>query len=105
MNKSYEHDKGSGKPANEMNFEQTYNVVSDTVTGVNFRLKDNLIQLLIVIIFTALGALSGVLFFDIFNIANRLIFGGLAGLIVGWILSGAGIMIYRAVLHAQGRHN
>lgn len=101
MNKIHEPDK----PTEEMTFEQTYNVVSDTVTGINFRLKDNLIQLLAVIIFSALGALSGLLFFDVSNIANRLIWGGLAGLIVGWLLSGAGIMIYRAVLHAQGRHD
>ena len=75
--------------------KETYNVVSDTVVGVNVRAKDNLIQGLIILFTVIAGLVIGQMY------------GGfllLGGLIVGFLGSGIFLMIYRAFKHASGNH-
>ena len=90
-------------PDGEMSGRQVYNVVSDTVGGVNVRLRDNVIQGLAIFVCAALGAIVGALL-----VKDRLggaIGGGVIGLVVGLIGSGAFLMVYRAVMHICGRHD
>ena len=86
-----------------------YNVVSDTVTGLNVRKSDNVLQAIFilgaVLLLAAVAALLAVL-----NPTWRLpwyagaMIGGFAGLVLGFFASGIFLMIYRAVRHAQGKH-
>jgi hypothetical protein len=82
---------------------QTYNVVSDTVTGANVRLSDNLLQAAIIAVCLVLGAGIGALVAEV-RVAGALI-GGFLGLLVGLFGSGIFLMIYRAVMHMRGRHD
>jgi hypothetical protein len=79
----------------------SYTIVSDTVTGPNLRLKDNVIQAIAIFVCLVLGALIGGL------IANGegAVVGGFIGLLVGLLGSGIFLMIYRAVMHMHGRHD
>lgn len=89
------------KPA--LTGRQAYNLVTDTVTGPNVRLKDNLYQGLAILVCLLLGAGVGYLV-----AANGLIgalVGGLAGMLVGLFGSGLFLMIYRAAKHARGQHD
>jgi hypothetical protein len=83
--------------------QQTYNLVTDTVTGVNLRLADNLIQGLAVFAGCVCGAGIGALVAEE-RVAGALI-GGLIGVIVGLFTSGIGLMIYRGLKHLKGRHD
>ena len=73
----------------------TYQTITDTVTGVNVRGSDNLIQLLAVVVFTVIGALIGA----IVNYQSPMMIGlfGFGGLVAGILLSGAVIGVYRLV--------
>lgn len=82
---------------------QTYNVVSDTVTGANVRLKDNLIQGLVILICVVLGAVVGALVVSE-RIPGALV-GGFIGLLVGLFGSGFFLMVFRAIMHMRGRHD
>jgi hypothetical protein len=91
------------QPDNKMTTRQAYNVVSDTVTGVNIRPRDNLYQGLAILICLVLGAGIGCLV-----VADRLrgaVGGGLVGVLVGLFGSGLYLMIYRAIKHARGEHD
>jgi hypothetical protein len=90
-------------PPETMTARQTYNVVSDTVTGVNVRLRDNLIQAGVIFGCLVLGAVVGALVVE--ERGPGAVAGGLIGLVVGLFGSGIGLMIYRAVMHARGRHD
>ena len=79
--------------------KETYNVVSDTVVGVNVRAKDNLIQGSIILVTVIIGLVIGQMY------GGFLLLGGLGGLIVGFLGSGIFLMIYRAVKHASGDHD
>ena len=79
--------------------KETYNVVSDTVVGVNVRAKDNLIQGVIILFTVIIGLVIGQTY------GGFLLLGGLGGLIVGFFGSGIFLMIYRAVKHASGSHD
>ena len=79
--------------------KETYNVVSDTVVGVNVRAKDNLIQGSIILVTVIIGLVIGQMY------GGFLLLGGLGGLIVGFLGSGIFLMIYRAVKHAFGDHD
>ena len=79
--------------------KETYNVVSDTVVGVNVRAKDNLIQGVIILFTVIIGLVIGQMY------GGFLLLGGLGGLIVGFLASGIFLMIYRAVKHASGNHD
>ncbi|MCC6907477.1 MAG: hypothetical protein IT430_06015 [Phycisphaerales bacterium] len=83
---------------------ETYNVVSDTIIGVNVRGRDNLIQFLAIVVAVILGVGVGALVSPRDRVSGA-IFGGIAGLIGGLLLSGIALMIYRAIRHAQGRHD
>jgi hypothetical protein len=91
--------------------KQIYNVVADTVTGVNIRKKDNFYQMISVCVFVLLGAVIGVACFarnkDFFDM-NRLAYGiagGFVGMIVGIIFSGFLLMLFRAIMHFIGKHD
>jgi hypothetical protein len=95
---------GEGGPEPEgLTGRQAYNVVSDTVTGANVRLSDNLLQAAIIGVFLILGAGIGALMVEV-RIMGAMI-GGVVGLIAGLIGSGIFLMIYRAVMHMRGRHD
>ena len=87
-----------------------YNVVSDTVIGVNVRVSDNVLQavfiLAAVVVLAVVGAVLAALNgdWDLPWYAGALI-GGFAGLVIGFFASGIFLMIYRAVRHMQGRHD
>lgn len=93
-----------------MTGRQTYNIVADTVVGANFRKRDNLIQLAIIAVFTVLGAavvgglalLDGAKGMDALGVA---LLGAFGGLVLGLIVSGIFLMIFRAVQHARGKHD
>ena len=86
-----------------MTGEQTYKVVSDTVTGANIRLKDNLYQGLAILICLLLGALIG--FLTQKDRLSGALIGGIIGLLVGLFGSGIFLGIFRAFRHAMGRHD
>jgi hypothetical protein len=88
-------------PNRKMTGRQGYNLVTDTIGGPNIRLRDNLIQGLAVLGFSGLGALLGLMAGQ----GPGLLVGLLLGLIGGTLLSGAVLMIFRAIQHARGRHD
>jgi len=84
------------EPKERLSSKETYNVVSDTVVGLNIRKKDNLIQGIIILVAIIIGLVTGQMY------------GGflmLGGLIIGFLGSGIFLMIYRAVKHASGDHD
>jgi len=92
------------EPRKRLTDRQAYNVVSDTVTGANLRPRDNLYQGLAVLGFALIGL--GVGYFVMpDNRLMGLLLGLAGGLIVGVILSGTFLMIFRAVRHARGKHD
>ena len=89
---------------------EAYNVVSDTVTGINFRGSDNKFQAKFILISVVVCALVGVLLAVLNSGWNLPWFGGaligsFAGLIFGVFGSGIYLMIYRAARHMQGKHD
>ena len=81
--------------------KQTYNVVSDTVTGANVRWKDNLFQGVGILVFLLIGAAVGWFFGEL----TGLLAGVLGGLIAGFFVTGFILMIYRMVAHSRGDHD
>ena len=81
-----------------------YNIVSDTVTGVNIRPRDNLIQALAIAISLLLGVAIGALVMSRDRVLGA-VCGGFVGLLAGLFGSGLFLMIYRFVRHARGRHD
>ena len=74
-----------------------YNVVTDVATGPNVRLKDNLFQALFILACLAIAVptlwiISG-------NWIVGVFIGGFIGLVVGVLLSGGFLMIYRLFKH------
>lgn len=97
-------------PDDEISTERaTYNIVSDTVTGVNFRKRDNLFQGLFILVAALLLAGVGAVLawfnprWDLPWYGGAL-FGGFAGLVIGFFVSGLFLMVFRMVRHLQGRH-
>ncbi|MBN2473539.1 MAG: hypothetical protein JXB62_02940 [Pirellulales bacterium] len=91
------------KPGAGITGRQAYNIASDTVTGANLRLKDNLFQAIAIFVCLFLGALVGAAVAEQ-RWAGALV-GGLFGLLVGLFGSGIFLMVYRAVMHIRGRHD
>jgi len=87
------------EPEKGLSSKETYNVVSDTLVGVNVRKKDNIIQGLIILVTVIIGLVIGQTY------GGFLMLGGLGGLIIGFLVSGIFLMIYRAVKHASGDHD
>jgi len=88
----------------------TYNVVTDTVTGVNIRWSDNRFQALFVLGSVIVLALLG----GIAAFANAqwdlpwyggAIAGAFIGLVAGTIVSGVILMLFRASRHLKGKHD
>ena len=73
--------------------KESYNVVSETVVGVNGRAKDNLIQGVIILFTVIIGLVIGQMY------GGFLLLGGLGGLIVGFLGSGIFLMIYLSLIH------
>jgi hypothetical protein len=71
--------------------------VTDTITGPNLRVSDNLIQAVAIGAFLLLGVAGGAIY-DSRQPATWII-GGLVGTVVGLIGSGAAIGIYRLFRH------
>lgn len=93
-------------PKKPLSGKESYNLVSDTVTGVNVRWKDNLIQGVVILVTLILGAVIGyVMKPDPRDPALGAILGGFVGLLVGLFGSGFFLMIFRALRHFRGRHD
>lgn len=90
-------------PAQGLSGRQTYNVVTDTVTGANVRLKDNLLQAAAIAVCLVLGVIVGALVVEE-RVPGALV-GGFIGLLVGLFGSGVFLMIYRALSHLRGSHD
>jgi hypothetical protein len=82
---------------------EAYNIVSDTVVGVNFRKSDNRLQAKIIAFVVFIGAVVG-FFLDPQRIGGA-IGGAFLGLIAGLFISGFFLMIYRAGKHIKGDHS
>lgn len=92
-----------GQTKSPLSGRDAYNVVTDTITGPNVRLRDNLIQLAAVVAGALLGAGIGAL-----TMQDRLVgamVGAVCGLIGGVLISGAALGIYRATRHIKGKHS
>ena len=87
-----------------------YNVITDTVTGVNVRWSDNKFQAVFVfasmVLISLLGAVLAAL-----NARWHLpwyggaLIGSFAGLVIGILASGIFLMVYRAARHIKGKHD
>ena len=102
-NKSADPQSENQKATKEFAGRQAYNVVTDTVTGVNIRFKDNIVQGLALVVCLLLGAGIGVLLVK--DQLAGLLVGGFIGLLVGLFGSGIFLMLYRAIMHIIGRHD
>jgi hypothetical protein len=86
-----------------------YNIVSDTVVGLNVRKSDNVFQAkfigITVLVLATIGGASAALNSD-WNLPwfGGALIGAFAGLIIGVFASGIFLMIYRAVKHVKGDH-
>ena len=87
-----------------------YNLVTDTVTGVNVRGSDNKFQAIFVFISTGIAAAMGAILaalntqWELPWYAGALA-GAFAGLVLGILSSGIFLMIYRALRHLKGHHD
>jgi hypothetical protein len=94
----------SKKPPEEsLSVRQAFNLISDTATGPNVHLKDNLYQGLAILICLILGALIG--FLTVKDRGLGAVLGGGIGLVTGLFGSGIFLMIYRAIRHMRGKHD
>ena len=87
-----------------------YNVVSDTVTGVNVRASDNVLQAVFILAAVVVSAIVGAVLVALNGDWDLPWYGGaivgaFVGLVIGFFASGIFLMIYRAVRHMQGRHD
>ena len=81
--------------------QESYNTFTDTVTGPNVRLKDNVFQGLCVlagmILGVGIGALVALQY--AFSVLVGCLVGGAGGLLLSVLASGFILMIYRAIKH------
>lgn len=87
-----------------------YNVVSDTVTGVNVRWSDNKFQAVFVLVSVTVASLIGAILAALNAQWNLPWYGGaligsFVGLVIGIIASGVFLMFYRAARHIRGQHD
>ena len=83
--------------------QENYNLITDTVVGLNLRVSDNVFQAIAVLVCLVLGAAIGAL-----NADEKLfgaLLGGAIGMVVGVFTSGIFLMIYRGVRHLKGKHD
>ena len=103
MSGTEEDRQAENKAPDGMTGQKTYNIVSDTVTGANVRLKDNVIQGIVILVCLVLGAAIGAIVVSE-RIPGALV-GGFIGLLVGLFGSGLFLMVFRAIMHMRGRHD
>ena len=90
--------------------QETHNMVSDLVIGVNFRKKDNLFQalfiLITVLVLSSAGAIAAAINTD-WQIPwyGGAMAGAFFGLVIGLLTSGVFLMIYRGLRHLKGKHD
>ena len=87
-----------------------YNIVADTVTGVNVRWSDNKFQAIFVFVSVVLASSVGAILAALNAGWNSPWYGGaligsFAGLVIGIFASGVFLMFYRAVRHLKGKHD
>lgn len=97
------------EPAGPSAERAAYNVVSDTVTGLNVRKSDNAFQARFIAASVLLAAGIAAVLASLNPSWNLPWYGGaligsFAGLVGGLFLSGIALMIYRAVQHLRGNH-
>jgi hypothetical protein len=86
-----------------------YNVVADTVVGLNVRKSDNKFQAIFIVVSILLSAAVGAVVVALNGqwempwYAGALA-GAFAGLVIGFFASGIVLMVFRAVRHMQGKH-
>jgi hypothetical protein len=98
---------------NGLSGREAYNIVSDTVVGMNTRKSDNLFQLKVILVCLIVGVLLGAIAGAVLSDSGDRLVGGLAGgLVLGFLavvlgLFGSGIylMIYRSIRHLKGKHD
>ena len=99
-----------GEGQNVSSGQATYNVVTDTVTGVNVRWSDNKFQAIFVTASILIAAAVGAIVVAL-NGQWKLpwyagaLAGAFAGMLFGIFASGVVLMIYRAMRHIQGKHD
>lgn len=101
------------EPASNLSGRETYNIVTDTVVGMNVRKSDNVFQLKVIgaclLLLVPLGVISGAVLSEPSERLPTSIGGGavagLVALIVGLFGSGIYLMIYRAKRHWHGKHD
>ncbi len=87
-----------------------YNVVTDTVTGLNVRWSDNRFQAIFVFFSVVIASLLGAIFAALNSRWNLPWYGGaligsFGGLVLGILGSGTFLMLYRAARHLKGKHD
>ena len=99
-------EKPKKKKKKSMSGMDTYNAVTDTVTGANVRLFDNLLQAGGAIVGLGLGVGGGALVAWQFSLEYlyACLIGAVVGLIAGVFVIGLFLMIFRAIKHAKGDH-
>ena len=98
-------------PSKEVSSETAaYNIITDTVFGLNARKRDNAFQAKVtfgsVVLFAIIG-ITVVLLNSSWKLpwfAGALV-GSFAGLVLGILTSGIMLMIYRTMRHLQGKHD
>jgi hypothetical protein len=98
-----ESENSNDEPNKPLTARQTYNVITDTAIGPNIRLKDNLIQAVLILTSVLIGGGVGAMVID--DRLTGLLVGVFIGLVAGLLVSGMGLMIYRAVRHLKGQHD
>lgn len=101
------------KPIGVTTARDAYNLVSDTVSGVNIRKSDNMFQLKVIMVCMLLGATIGGIVGALLSDADSRLVSALAGclslgflgVVLGLFGSGIYLMIYRAVRHFKGKHD
>ena len=103
-------DETSEAPESNLSSKDIYNVVSDNVAGLNVRKSDNKFQaifiLISVVLLAAIGSVAAIVMksWELPWFGGA-IFGGFAGLLIGFFASGIFLMIYRTVRHIKGHHD
>jgi hypothetical protein len=87
-----------------------YNIVSDTLTGVNFRRKDNAFQAVFVFFTVVFTSIAGAVLAALnagWNLPwyGGALIGAFAGLVIGILASGIFLMVYRGIRHIVGKHD
>ena len=90
-------------PSSATDSRQAYNVMTDMVTGVNVRKRDNLWQALVIAVSLVIGGVIGAI--AIADRAAGAIVGGFFGLLAGFFGSGIYLMVYRGIQHLRGKHD